>query len=152
MKLSKASDYALVFLAKLGTGPQEEWLSVREVAEGLGIPSRFASNIVHNLCKSGILESHRGAHGGVKLAKPIEKITIGDVLEAMEDTMGLVDCISSPGQCPIEDNCDVLKFWSVTHTLVLSTLKHITLKDIISYVYEKGPKPNIGEPLPALNN
>ncbi len=149
MKLSKASDYALVFLAKLDRQPKEQWISVREMAELLGIPNRFLSNIVYRLVQVGILESHRGMHGGVKLAKKPEAITIGDVLEALEDSMGLVDCISQPGQCPIENSCDILKFWSVTHGLVLTALKQITLKDVITFVYEGGKAPAVKTALPT---
>lgn len=148
MKLSKASDYALVFLAKLDRFPKDQWVSVREMADHLGIPSRFLSNIVYKLVKAGILESHRGVHGGVKLAKKPEAITIGDILETMEDSMGLVDCMVQPGSCPIESNCDILKFWAVTHGLVLTALKEITLKDIITFVYEGGRPPQVkGEEL-----
>lgn len=149
MKLSKASDYALVFLAKLERQPRTRWVSVHEMATTLKIPNRFLSNIAHRLVQVGILESHRGVHGGVKLAKRPDDITIGDVLEAMEDTMGLVDCVSKPGQCPIENNCDIVKFWSVTHGLVVSALKQITLKDIITFVYEHGKPPEVKSSLPA---
>lgn len=149
MKLSKASDYALVFLAKLETLPKEQWTSVREVAKELGIPSRFLSNIVHRLGKAGIVESHRGVHGGIKLAKNSSDITVGEILSVMEDSMGLVDCVNHPGQCPIENNCDILKFWAVTHRLVLSALSQITLRDITAFVYEGGKPPTIKSPLPA---
>lgn len=139
MKLSKASDYALVLLARMETFPKEEWVSVRKVAGQIGIPNRFLSNIVHKLVQAGILESHRGAHGGVKLAKRGDEITIGSVLQALHDPMGLVDCITHPGLCPLEKKCDVQRFWSVTHGLILSALKHITLKEMSGYL--KGEEP-----------
>lgn len=148
MKLSKASDYALVFLARLDRLPKDQWVSVKVMATHLGISSRFLSNIVYKLVQAGILDSHRGVHGGVKLAKKPEEITIGDILETMEDSMGLVDCIAQPGQCPIENHCDIVKFWAVTHGLVLTALKEITLKDIITFVYEGGKPPELkGETL-----
>lgn len=137
MKMTKASDYALVLLARLEQLPKEEWISVREAAEEIGIPNRFLSNIVHQLVQAGVLASHRGVKGGIKLAKDASQITIGSVLEAMHDPMGLVDCMEQSGICPIENHCDVQKFWSVTHTLVLAALKHITLKEITSY-FRKG--------------
>ena len=133
MKMSKASDYALVLLAELEKLPKEEWVSVREVASKIGVPNRFLSNIVHRLVQAGILDSHRGVKGGVQLKKLPSEITIGSVLEAMHDPMGLVDCMEQPGTCPLESHCDVQRFWSVTHGLVLAALKHITLKEITSY-------------------
>lgn len=139
MKMTKASDYALVLLARLEQSPKEEWISVREMAEDLGIPGSFLSNIVHQLVQSGILLSHRGVKGGIKLAKTSSEITVGSVLEAMHDPMGLVDCMEQPGQCALESHCDVQKFWSVSHSLILAALKHITLKEITSY-FRKGER------------
>lgn len=130
MRLSKASDYALVFLAKLEDLPQDQYVSVRELAKKLGISNRFLSNIVHHLVQAGILESHRGVHGGVKLAKKPSEITIESVLRATSDPTGLVECIAQPGHCPIENHCDVQRFWSVTHGLILKALKNITLKEV----------------------
>ncbi|MDO8526267.1 MAG: Rrf2 family transcriptional regulator [Deltaproteobacteria bacterium] len=137
MKMSKASDYALVLLAKLESLPKDEWVSVREVAETIGVPNRFLSNIVSQLVQAGILTSHRGVKGGIHLAKDSALITIGAVLEAMKDPMGLVDCVEQPGSCALESHCNVQSFWAVTHGLVLAALKHITLKEITSYYKEE---------------
>ncbi len=134
MKMSKASDYALVLLAKLNTLPRDQWVSVRQMAESIGLSQRFLSNIVHRLVQSGILHSQRGVHGGVQLAKEADAITIGEVLEATEDSMGLVEWFDHPGQCPLESHCEVQRFWHVTHTLVLAALRQITLKEITSYL------------------
>lgn len=132
--MSKASDYALVLLASLETEPTQPWISVRKFALENGIPPRFLSNIVNKLVHAKILASHRGIKGGIRLARPADSVTIGEVMNAMENPMGLVDCVESPGSCPIENNCGVKQFWSVTHGLVLAALKHITLKQITSYV------------------
>lgn len=137
MKMSKASDYALVFLAKLSAQPKENWLSVKATAETLKLPVSFLGNIVHKLVQSGILESQRGVHGGVRLAKEGDQISIGAVLEAMNDPLGIVDCIDQPGDCPIERCCEIKSFWSITHGLILSSLKGITLKDISTYLGRK---------------
>lgn len=149
MRMSKASDYALVLLAKLETLPQDEWISVRKVAGEIGIPNRFLSNIVHRLVQAGILLSHRGVTGGVQLAKPADEITIGAVLEATDDSLGLVDCVDHPGTCPLENHCDVQRFWSITHSFILAALKHITLKEITSYLKDSSKIPKLVLTLPA---
>ncbi len=146
MKLSKASDYALVLLSRLADESEGKWISAREVAETIGIPQSFLGNIIHQLVQAGILISQRGSHGGVKLSRSPGEITIGQVLEATADRMNLVECMDQPGACPIEGNCDVRAFWSITHELVLAALKHITLKDIHMYMNsakQKGDIPNV---------
>ena len=134
MKLSKASDYALVILAKLVDQPSDQWVTARAIAEPIGIPQSFLGNIIHRLVQAGILQSQRGSHGGIRLAKTASEITIGQVLDAVEDRMNLVECMEEGGNCPIEGNCEVRAFWSITHELVLAALKHISLKDISMYM------------------
>ena len=134
MKISKSSDYALVLLAGLAKEPVANWVSIRLFAEKLGLSASFLSNIVHKLVQKGILESQRGAHGGIRLAQPQEMISIGTVLQAMDDPMIIVDCIEAGSGCPIEHCCEIKEFWSVTHGLILASLKSITLKDIHQYL------------------
>ena len=134
MKLSKATDYALVMLAHLDTEGRDKWISVRQVAEEVGISTQFLSNIVHKLGKAGLVEALRGPKGGVRLAKNANEITIGHVLIAMDDGLAVVDCLDRPGFCQIENHCNVRKFWSITHELMFAALKHISLKDIAMYL------------------
>ena len=149
MKMSKASDYALVLLARLETLPQDQWVSVRVVAGEIGVPNRFLSNIVHRLVQAGILLSHRGVAGGIQLAKGSGEITIGDVLEATDDALGLVDCVDHPGACPLENHCEVQRFWAVTHSFILAALKHITLKEITSHLKNSAALPKMATSLPS---
>lgn len=134
MKISKSSDYALVLLAGVAKEPPEKWVSIRLFAENVGLSPSFLSNIVHKLVQKGILESQRGVHGGVRLAKPKEEISIGAVLQAMDDPLVIVECMETGSECPIAKCCDIKEFWSVTHSLILASLKSITLADIHHYL------------------
>ena len=71
------------------------------------------------------------------------EIAVGLVLAAMHDGLGVVDCLDRPGQCQIENQCDVRKFWSITHELMFAALKHISLKDIGMYLKPKGEIENV---------
>jgi Rrf2 family protein len=133
MKLKKATDYAFVILAHLGTIPDGESTNSRKVAKECKIPERFLANIVHSLSKSGIIESRKGMKGGISLAKDSSKITLRDVIEAIEGNIGFVDCQKSKGICHIENECSVKHFWDVQNDKILAPLNSTTLEDFMSY-------------------
>ena len=54
------------------------------LAEKLCISESYLQQISKHLCTSGLLDSYRGPNGGYSLAKPVENISIGEVLRAMK--------------------------------------------------------------------
>jgi len=133
MRLKKATDYAFVILAHLGTIPDGKSTSSKEVAKECKIPERFLANIVHSLSKSGIIESRKGMKGGISLVKNSSEITLRNVVEAIEGNIGFVDCQKSKGICHIENVCSVKRFWDVQNEKILAPLNNTTLEDFMSY-------------------
>ena len=71
-------------------------------------------NVLKQLAAAGYVESVRGAHGGYRLAKELDEITLADLVEAMEGPVRLAECLADPQQhdectltmmarCPIND-------------------------------------------------
>jgi Rrf2 family protein len=133
MKLKKATDYAFVILAHLSTIPAGESTNSKTVAKECKIPERFLANIVHSLSKSGIIKSRKGMNGGISLAKDSSKITLRDVVEAIEGNIGLVDCQKDERICQIESVCSVKHFWDDQNEKILAPLNNTTLEDFLSY-------------------
>src|SRR5207245_685523 len=61
-----------------------DYVPTRAIAASLGIPAPTTVKILHGLARAGIVETREGAKGGVRLAIPAQKISLCDVLEAME--------------------------------------------------------------------
>jgi len=92
LQVSKATDYALLFLTNLARQPERKW-NVREASESLNISRRFLANITHQLARHGIITTAKGSGGGVTLGKNPGSLTIGEVVEVFEGRVNLVDCI-----------------------------------------------------------
>lgn len=133
MKLTKATDYALILLGHLNTMDKEKITSVKEVAKTCHIPKRFLANIVHRLSKGGILITIKGMDGGIKLSKSSDKITIKDVLEVLEGNIRFVDCQTQSGICNVEDFCTIKNFWDAKLANFISTLDNTTIKDLSDF-------------------
>src|SRR5688572_21570075 len=87
ISVTSKSRYAVVALAELsrtGTEP----VPIAQVAERRGIPVQFLEQLFSTLRRAGILTSHRGAKGGYTLARPPEKITILEVVQALDGVLG----------------------------------------------------------------
>lgn len=85
MKLSAKAEYAcLAVLALAGSGPEDPPLRIREIAEEHGIPERYLVQILLQLKAAGLVLSTRGASGGYRLARLPERISLAEVLSAID--------------------------------------------------------------------
>ena len=84
MRLSRTVEYALhatLQIASSGTGAP---ISARELASCNSMPARFLLQVLHRLVMSGILRSTRGVHGGYKLQRPCEDVSLLNLIEAVD--------------------------------------------------------------------
>ncbi len=84
MKLSRATAYALHSLVRLATGKADRPLPSHEIAADDGMPGRFLLKVLKPLVAARILLSLKGPHGGYRLARTADKITLLDVVEAVD--------------------------------------------------------------------
>ncbi|HEX2143889.1 MAG TPA: Rrf2 family transcriptional regulator [Glycomyces sp.] len=83
MRLSARVDYALrASVALAGYG--DRWVSAEQIAEDQGIPRKFLESILLQLRRGGIATSKRGSEGGHQLARPGDKISLADVIRAVD--------------------------------------------------------------------
>ena len=99
MQITRQADYAvraMVYLAQLGP---DRRAATSQIAKEKQIPPSFLAKIVSQLSVAGLLQTSRGARGGVSLAKPAEQITLLDVVEAIDGPILLNECVSNAGAC-----------------------------------------------------
>ncbi len=96
MRLTRYTDYSLRCLMYLGLhGPG--LTSIHEIATAYGISEHHLTKVVHELGRSGVVETVRGRGGGIRLARPPAEIGIGAMVRATEESFALVDCFSAEG-------------------------------------------------------
>jgi Rrf2 family protein len=85
MKISAKAEYAcLAVIALARLGPDLTPVRIREIADAHSIPERYLVQILLQLKGAGLVYSSRGASGGYRLARPAERITLGEVLGAID--------------------------------------------------------------------
>jgi Rrf2 family protein len=83
MRLSARVDYALRAAAELAV-VGERPVTATQLAETQQIPPKFLENILSQLRRSGLVRSQRGPDGGYWLAQPAERISLADIIRAVD--------------------------------------------------------------------
>ncbi len=90
MRISAKADYAVRAVAELSASAQDRPVKAEQVATAQGIPLKFLLNILSELKHAGIVKSQRGAEGGFQLARPPERITLAEIIRAVEGPLASV--------------------------------------------------------------
>lgn len=105
MRLTLYSDYSLRLLMYCAQHP-DRLVTIQEVAGCYRISRNHLMKVAYQLGCKGYLETVRGRGGGLKLARPADKVGLGAVLRDTEDDFALVDCFEGgTNLCPITPAC-----------------------------------------------
>lgn len=122
--LSSKTIYAVSALQILGNVPENEVIKIKAIASTASIPQNFLEQILLLLKKQGLLSSVKGAKGGYKLAKTLDKITLKEVVEILESDI-FADIYPLP-------NPALTLFWADFKAEVTKTFE-IPLSELKSY-------------------
>lgn len=143
-RISKMTDYATVIMACLARQP-DATLTAKQVTAQTHIGMPTVSKLLKQLSRCGLLNSQQGANGGYHLAKSPSQISLADILHALEGNFAMTACTSHPGQCQVEDICDVRDSWQTISEVIHDSLTQISLQDMLK------PKQKLNDSL-KLNN
>lgn len=129
MRLSLQTDYALRTLMYLAS--VSERTTVGEVAEFFQIPAPNVAKVVNLLSRLGYVRSVRGIGGGIEFARAAEDITIGEIVQAFEGSMHLLECVGTDNVCVIENYCKLRNVLARAEQVQVEYLKGVRLSDVL---------------------
>jgi Rrf2 family protein len=91
--------HSLVFMAQ----QPDRSISVREIIEKLPVSSTHLAKVLQRLARQGLLESLRGPHGGFRLARPADQMTLLEIYEAVDGPLRPGGCVFDHPACPAGD-------------------------------------------------
>ncbi|MDP7547035.1 MAG: Rrf2 family transcriptional regulator [Alphaproteobacteria bacterium] len=129
MHLTRFSEYSLRVLIYLAPD-QERLVTIGEIATAYGISHQHLVKVVHNLARHGYVHTVRGKGGGVRLAKPLESVNVGELVRKTEANLNVVDCEGT--FCPIRQGCQLLTIFEEARDSFLGVLDRYTLDFLVS--------------------
>ncbi len=108
--LSSTAEYALRAIVHLATSP-ESHCTAAAIAEKTKVPAGYISKVLQDLAREGIVLSQRGPNGGFLLARAPEKISLLEVINAVDPICRITECpLGIPGHgknlCPLHSSID----------------------------------------------
>jgi Rrf2 family transcriptional regulator, cysteine metabolism repressor len=137
---SSRAEYGVRLMVALGRHPSGQPVSLKSIAESEGLPLSYLEQIVALLRRAELVHSSRGAHGGYRLARAAEDITMDEVVLALEGAIAPMECFVNPHTervtCSHEidgDRCATKLLWTRVQGGVIKALQHTTLADLVEF-------------------
>ena len=132
MRLSHLADYAVVLMTAAARRDSGERLSATELSAETGVPLPTAQKLMGQLATAGLLDSVRGAAGGFSLSRPATKISLADIVEAVEGPIAMTVCSGheGPSDCALDAHCRVKPHMGVVGKAVRGALGAVSLTEL----------------------
>jgi len=136
LSLSKKTGYGLIAMTHLATLGEGEVASAREIAERYGMPAALVMNILKELAAGGFVQSTRGAHGGYRLAREAEAITLGQLIGVLDRPIELAECLrdhSVEGEitCKVRGRCPIVDPINRVQRRLIDFLGSVSLSELV---------------------
>jgi Rrf2 family nitric oxide-sensitive transcriptional repressor len=132
MRLTLHTDFALRLLMLLALEP-DGLHTIEEAARRYRISRNHLMKVVQTLAQQGFIDSQRGRGGGLRLARPAEKVNLGAVIRATEDSLALVECFEvGQNTCVIAPACGLRSPLGEALRAFFAVLDGYTLADLVA--------------------
>ncbi|MCX6746122.1 MAG: Rrf2 family transcriptional regulator [Candidatus Parcubacteria bacterium] len=130
MKFSTKSEYGLRALISLAKHQKEQPFSLAKIAKEQKISLAYLERLFAKLKKANLVKSAKGMKGGYSLAKPVSKISVKEILIALEGKLSPYICSDLNNICKVSF-CSVKVVWQKLENSMNKTLESIKLSDLI---------------------
>jgi Rrf2 family protein len=145
------AEYGVRLLVELGRQDGHTPISLKSIADSEGLPLAYLERIVALLKKAELVESQRGAHGGYRLARPAEEITMDEAVMALEGVVAPMSCfvddrVDRKGVlCSHADDaghgCATKLLWTRVQGGIVDAMRRTTLAELIDFSARHGAGP-----------
>jgi Rrf2 family protein len=142
---------AMLLLARAyGKGP----VMIAELASQERLPKKFLESILLELKHRGLVRSQKGPGGGYELVRPPDRVSMGDVVRALQGPLALVSCVSQTAyapcsECVTERDCAVRRVFQQVRDETATILDGTTLAAAAQLPASAGPRRRTSGPARA---
>lgn len=142
IKLSTKGRYGTRLMLNLARhyNDRKEAIILKSVSDEEEISIRYLEQIIIPLKISKLVKSIRGAGGGYTLARKPAEIKVSEILQALEGTCCLVDCVEDEDYCDRVNICATHDIWEKASTLLHDYFDKTTLQDLMTQEKKKKAK------------
>lgn len=129
-KLSKSSDYGLIFMTVLAQQPPQSYQNLNQICQNHHLPYKFLASLATRLKRAGLVDSKEGSGGGYTLSQNPANITLHQIITALDGPLTSITCLNGQS-CPHRDSCLHQPLVAKLSSHLHSQLKQHTLADLV---------------------
>lgn len=133
MRLTTASEYALLALLHIARKHSKGYVSLSRITEEQKLPFKYMEHLMQTLCRGEILLSAKGKQGGYKLSRAPDKITVAQIIRLLDGPLAPVSSASIHFYKPtiIEKEKRLSRLMKEVRDYISGKLEKTTLKDLM---------------------
>lgn len=136
LRIGKMADYGLLIADCLAN--ESEQLTTEAIVQNTGLPDATVRKLLRLLVDAGLVSSRRGLKGGYRLKREASRITVAELIAAIEGPIGLTECSQVEDHCSLSPGCGQRANWNVINDLINRQLATITLADMCGDLSRRG--------------
>jgi len=135
MKITAQEEYGLRCLLQLAQADSEAGMPVKEIASKEGLSPAYVEKLLRLMAKAGLIHSVRGVHGGYRLNRKPNELSLRDVVRALGSLPTPEEiCDRHPGNrtsCIHIDDCCVRSAWTTLTHAIDGFMEKVLISDLI---------------------
>lgn len=134
MRLSTKGRYGVMAMVELAQSYGQGPMPLKTVAQRTGFSEMYLEQLMGPLRKAGLVQGLRGVSGGYQLASPPEKISVGQIIRALEGSLAPVSCVAEDANdesCRRAGCCSTQWVWAKVRDGINQVVDGITLQDMV---------------------
>jgi len=134
MQITRASDYAVRVMIHLAGLPPHSTVKQSALANATDVSGHFLSKVLQQLVRCQLIRSQRGSGGGYGLAVAATKVSLLDVVEAIEGPVRLNQCIEEGPSCDRKQWCPAHQVWARAQEAIVAVLGGASIASLAAQV------------------
>jgi len=128
IRMTKLADYGIVLLTHMAMGREGSLHTAQDLSSRSHVPLPTASKLLKSLARAGLVVSHRGRNGGYGLAREADRISVAEIIAAIEGPIGITECgTGHAGSCDLEEFCAAKGRWGPISRAIERALQDVPL-------------------------
>lgn len=130
MRLTTKGRFAVTAMMDLALRGEEAPVALAGVAERQSISLSYLEQLFGKLRRYKLVDSVRGPGGGYRIARPLERVTVADIIRAVDEHLDATQC-GGQENCQDEHRCMTHDLWSTLNAKMFEYLASVTLADLV---------------------
>ena len=131
MRLTTKGRFAVTAMLDLALNEVDRPVTLAGISERQEISLSYLEQLFSRLRRNGLVKSVRGPGGGYRIAKPLDSISVSDIITAVDEQIDATQCGGNEN-CHDEHRCMTHDLWASLNVKILEYLSGVSLADLVA--------------------